>query len=283
VIIFNGQPGQTSSTVLNHRILQIGLAALLVVIVCVPVHGESFDAFLEPYQTVEISAPFRDRLDAVHVKDGQSVAAGELLAQLSSKVLFAQHALAREAAASQGAIESARAMVAMRSNRLTALKELEKSGNVRPLEMISAETELRIARAQLQSALEGQQLKELEVAVIEAQIEEKKLRSPIAGVVVKVNRNPAELVGGIDQQALLTVVQLDPLKAVFHLPEHHAGGLSPGTAVILDSGRLSISAELEYISPVINAQSGTVEVRVRISNQEQKLISGSRCSLNIDK
>jgi RND family efflux transporter MFP subunit len=264
------------------RIFRPGLAVLLLLLTWSPVQGESFDAFLEPYRTVEVSAPFRDRLDALHVSDGQSVAAGELLAELSSKVLLAQLALAREAAAFTGAIDSARALETMRRNRLATLEELAKTGNVRPQEMITAETEWRMARAQLQSALEGQQLKKLEVAVIEAQLEEKKLRSPIAGVVVKVSRQPAELVGGTDQQPLLTIVQLDPLQAVFHLPHTLTGQLHPGSAVVLDQQGQPIAAELEYISPVINAQSGTVEVRVRIPNQQEKLTSGSRCSLTID-
>ena len=255
--------------------------ALIVLAWSSMVLAETSDAFLEPYKLVEISSAFRDRLDAVHVKDGESVKAGQLLAELSSRVLLAQRAQAKEASTFHGAIDSAQAQIKMRSNRLTMLQGLEQSGNARPQEMITAQTELAVARSQLQAAMEEQQLKKLELAVIEAQLEEKKLRSPFDGVVVKVNRQATELVGGTDQQPFMTIAQLDPLKAVFHLPQALAQKLSKNKTVALEGGGTSLTGEIEYISPVISAQSGTVEVRVRVPNPQQKLTSGSRCSLAV--
>lgn len=248
---------------------------------CPYARAETVDAFLEPYRTVEISSPFRDRLDAVHVKDGETVKAGQLLAELGTRVLLAQRAQANEASTFHGAIDSAQALIKMRANRLAMLQDLDKSGNARPQEMITAQTELSMARSQLQTAIEEQQLKKLELAVIEAQLEEKKLRSPFDGVVVKVNRQVSELVGGADQQPLMTLVQLDPLKAVFHLPQAVAYPMAKSKTVTLEEGDTPIAGEVEYISPVINAQSGTVEVRIRIPNPQHKLISGGRCSLAV--
>lgn len=255
--------------------------AMLIFLLCPPAFGETYDTFLEPYRTAEISSPFRDRLDEVYVKEGQKVAAGDPLADLGTRVLLAQRALAKEAAGFRGSIDSARALVKMRTNRLSVLQELEKSGNTKPQEMLAAQTELDVAQAQLQAATEAQLLKKFELTVIEAQLEEKKLRSPFGGVVVKVNRQKAELVGGTDQQPLMTIAQLDPLKALFHLPQPLTTAMVVGKTLTLEGGGAPITGEVEYISPVINAQSGTVEVRVRVPNSQQQLISGSRCSLNI--
>lgn len=249
---------------------------------CPSAWGEAFDTFLEPYRTADISSAFRDRLDEVHVQDGQKVTPGALLADLGTRVLLAQRALAKEAAAFHGGVDSARALIRMRTNRLAMLQDLEKSGNAKPQEMMTAQTELEIARAQLQTASEEQELKKRELMVIEAQLEEKKLRSPIAGVVVKVNRRQAELVGGSDPTPLMTIVQLDPLKAVFHLPQARTAALAVGKTLTLEGGGARIAGEVEYISPVINAQSGTIEIRVRVPNPEFKLTSGNRCSLTIN-
>lgn len=259
--------------------LPLAVAFFSVILTYSSAAGETFDTFLEPYRTAEISSPFRDRLDEVHVKDGQKLAAGDPLADLGTRVLLAQRTLAREAAASHGSVDSARALVKLRTNRLAMLQNLEKSGNAKPQEMLAAQTELDVARAQLQAASEEQQLKKLELTVIEAQLEEKKLRSPFAGVVVKVNRQKAELIGGTDQQPLMTIVQLDPLKAVFHLPQTLTATMAAEKPLTLEVGGASVTGEVEYIAPVINAQSGTVEIRVRIPNPQQRLISGSRCSL----
>jgi RND family efflux transporter MFP subunit len=244
-----------------------------------PVAAQSYDTFLEPNQTINISSPFRDRIALVHVEEGDRVKAGQLLAELDTRMLKARLASAEEAVAAHGRIDSARALATMQTNRQKMLLDLEKSGNARPQEMITAETDLTMAKSQLQNALDEQLLKKSEVKIIEAQIEEKKLRSPVDGVVVKIFKKQFELIGENDQQPLLTVVQLDPLQALFHLPPGEAAQLKAGQAVSLTAGETKAAGVVHYVAPVINAQSGTVEVRVHVPNPDSKLVSGSRCNL----
>lgn len=255
------------------------LAGVLLLTVASAASAAEFEGFLEPNQVVDISAPFRDRIEALHVDDGAPVRTGQLLAELDSRVLKANLAAAREAAAFHGEIDAARALVTMRRNRLELLQELEKSGNARPREMISARTDLAMARARLQSALEAQRLKKLDVRVIEAKIEEKKLRSPLDGVVERVYKQQFELVGGADTEPLLTLVQLDPLLGRFHLPPAAARELKTGQKVQVRIGDTSATGTIDFISPVIDARSGTVSVHVRIPDPEHGLASGSRCHL----
>ena len=243
--------------------------------------GTDFEGFLEPNQVVDISTPFRDRIQALHVHDGDRVKAGQLLAELDSRVLEANLAVARQAAASHGQVDAARALVAMRKNRLQLLQELEKSGNARPRELATARTDLAMARARLQGAIEEQRLKKLDVRVIQARIEEKKLRSPLDGVVEKVYKQQFELIGGGDAEPLLTLVQLDPLLGRFHLPLTAAQGLRPGQEVQVRIGDARAEGTIDFVSPVIDARSGTVTVRVRVPNPDLALTSGSRCHLTL--
>lgn len=252
---------------------------LLVILWTVPALAQSYDAFLEPNQIVDISSPFRDRIALIHVQEGDTVIAGQLLAELDSTVLKAKRASASGAASFHGRIDSAKALVAMQENRYAMLQDLEKSGNARPQEMIKAKTDLVMAQAQLQSARDDQKLKELERDIILAQIEERKLRSPVDGVVVKIHKQQAELIGGNDGQGFMTIVQLDPLQALFHVSPEVAETLRTGKAIPLDIGGTSFNGEIDFISPIINAQSGTVEVRIRIANSKDRLTSGTRCTL----
>ena len=158
------------------------------------------------------------------------------------------------------------------------LQELEKSGNARPQELMKAHTDLVMARAQLQSALDDRTLKKLESGIIRAQIEERKLHSPVDGVVVKISKQQAELIGGSDGEAFMTVVQLDPLLAIFHVPRMKGGNDLKKKPFPQCGG--PVTGEIDFISPVINAQSGTVEVRVTIANPDNNLISGSRCTFS---
>lgn len=241
--------------------------------------AQSYDAFLEPNRIVDISSPIRGRISRIHVREGDRVVAGQLLAELDTQVLQAQLASAEEAASFHGRIDSARAMVTMRKNRYAMLQELEKTGNARPQEMIRARTDLTVAKAELLSAKDDQKLKKLEADIIRARIEEKKLRSPVDGIVVKIYKEQAEHIGGVDQEGFITVVQPNPLKTLFHLPPRIATNMHVGDDVVVEINSILITALVDFISPVINAQSGTVEVRIVIDNSENHLLSGRRCIL----
>ncbi len=242
-------------------------------------HAATFETFLEPAQVVDISTPYRDRITAVHVRENDQVHRDTLLAELGTGVLKARLAQAEKAAKFHGEIDGARALVTLRKKRLQMLTDLKKSGNARPQEISNARTELLMARADLQSALDRQQLKKSEAAVIEAQIQEKKLISPIDGIVVIVYKQEAELIGGSDQQPLLTLAQLDPLHAVFHLPPEAAHSLKNKKQVPLMVAGQQVTGEIDFISPIIDAQSGTVTVRIILANTDHALDSGSRCTL----
>lgn len=264
---------------LIYRINCFLLSQFLILLSAAYCWSETYDTFLEPNQIVDISSPFRGRISSIHVRNGDQITAGQLLAELDTHVLEANLASAEVAASFRGRIDAARALATMRKNRYAMLQELEKSGNARPEEMKRAETDLAMAEAQLQSALDDKKLKKLEADIIRAQIDEKKLRSPIDGIVVKIHKQQAELIGGNDQQAFMTIVQLDPLKAVFHLPQDVMGEMQAGEQIDIDAGNQTVTGEIDFISPVINAQSGTIEVSIIIPNSDKSLTSGSRCTL----
>ncbi|HHL34879.1 MAG TPA: efflux RND transporter periplasmic adaptor subunit [Desulfobulbaceae bacterium] len=260
-----------------------GLFLLFAVVVFLsaagPICAATFETFLEPAQVVDISTPYRDRIDSIHVRENDHVHKGTLLAELGTGILKARLAEARQAAREHGDIDAARALVAMRKNRVRMLAELKKTGNARPQELSTAQTELAMARARLQGALEKQQLKESEAEVIKAQIQEKQLTSPIDGIVVTLYKQEAELIGGSDLQPLLTIAQLDPLHAVFHLPPATAHTLNNRKQVPLLVAGQQTTGTIDFISPIIDAQSGTVTVRIILKNATHTLDSGSRCTL----
>ncbi len=240
-----------------------------------------FETFLEPSLVIDLSMPYRDKLDTILVKNGDSVHTGQVLAEIGAGVLKAQLERARKSAALHSDIDAAEALVTMRSNRLAMLKKLEQSGNTRPQEIIAAKTDLAMAQAQLLGAGETQELRALDIKVIEAQLKEKILTSPIDGIVRKVYKQEGELIGGLENEPLMTLIRLDPLLAVFYLPPKAGMSLKKGEKVDLLSGDQRIQAEVSHVSPVIDPQSGTVEIRLEIANPENHLIAGNRCRLSL--
>jgi len=246
------------------------------------VTAQKLETFLEPAHMVDISAPFRDRIERVLVHENDHVSKGALLAELDCRVLKSRLQVARQTASFHGEIDAANALVQLRRNRVHLLEKLEKSGNVRPQELATARAELEMAFAKLQSAKEHQKLKRLEIAVIEAQISEKQLVSPIDGVIIQINKEEAELLGGSDPEPLMTIAQLDPLHAVFHISPELVSILQKRKSIPVQVGNKNVNTTLDFISPIIDARSGTVTVRLIVPNPNHTLKSGSRCVLALE-
>ena len=237
---------------------------------------EVFETFLEPNRIVDLMSPERERLVELRVAEGDTVEKDQLLVVFDTRVLQARLELLKTATAFKGAIDSAKALVALRGSKLEALENLSRSGNARPLELDIARTNVAIAEAQFQEAVEEQRFKQMEQQVVLAQIEEKKLFCPIDGVVAKIDKFEGDLVGGVGSGPIMALVQLDPLTAEFHLPPGAAAGLEKGNRATLEQAGMPVEAEIVFVAPVIEAQSGTILVRMQIPNPGGALLSGSR-------
>jgi len=247
--------------------------------------GQSYEGFLEPNHRVNLTSPFRGILGKLYVHEGDRVKPGILVAEIDSRVLQAELKTAKKVMTFHGKIDSARALLDLRQKRLQSLEALMKSGNARNREVERARTDVAMARSGLQVALEENQVNHLEYEKILARIEERKIRSPIDGLVVRIYRQRAELIGGLQKDPLMTIVQLDPLKAVFHLPPAEATIFNAGKHVLLKlpDHQARLAGVVEFVSPVIEPDSGTVRVNVRVPNQDGRIQAGARCVLETEE
>ena len=82
---------------------------------------------------------------------------------------------------------------------------------------------------------------------------------------------------------MLRVVQLDSLKSVFSVPLKASRGVRTGQEVDLFVGYENVRCVgiVEYVSPAADPQSGSVQVKVRIPNAENKIQCGATCRWNL--
>jgi RND family efflux transporter MFP subunit len=237
------------------------------------------EAFTEPYRTVRVAAADAGIVTEVVAREGARVAAGEPLVRLDIDLHEALLDIARAGMEESGRIDAAQAEVSLRWQRVETLRELRAAGHARQEELDRAIADLQIAEGQLKAAQEARRLKVLEHQKILVQIERRTIRSPIAGVVTEVFKEPGEFTAANDP-TLLTVVQLDPLVATFTAPQDVASLLQLGMQVDVEFATSAVvKAQVDFISPVIDAKSGTVEVKVRIPNPDGRLYGGMRCRL----
>lgn len=240
------------------------------------------DGFAEPYRTIDLAAPEMGVVTAVHVREGDFVEAGQIVATLDQDLYRAQLAIAEKTVEFQGALNSATAELALRRQRLEKLERLSQQGFARPEEIERARADVEIGEANLLAVMEERQLKMLEVERIKVQVERRNIRTRSTGVVTKVHRDVGEFVPPNDP-VVVTIVQLHPLALSLSLPRAQAMQLrlNQVVTVVFEATQTPTAAIVEYLSPTTDAESGTVAVRLKIDNSEGRFRSGDRCVLDM--
>ncbi len=244
--------------------------------------AESFEAFTEPVQTIELSASESGRIAKVLVKRGDRVRADSIVVELDTMVLEASRLIAAAEAESTTEIESLAIERDIKQDRHDHIVELLGRGAVSPEEAKRAAADAKIASLNYNAAIEKQKLAELKVVQIDGQLEQRLVRGQVDGLVIDVLREPGEYVSTSDPH-LATVVVLDRLRCTFFVSTEIADLYRAGEAVEVvmertdGPGESRLRATIEYVAAVTQADSGRVRMDVLIENPEHRLRSGLRC------
>ncbi|MEZ6057246.1 MAG: efflux RND transporter periplasmic adaptor subunit [Planctomycetaceae bacterium] len=247
------------------------------------VHGGEVEGFTEPYRDIDVPAMESGVIERLTVHEGDHVTVGQELGALDLDVLKATLEIADVSRKAMGKLVSAQAESRMHAERLEKLKVLLERNHATQEEIDRTAIDKEVAEARVQIAQEELKIRELEHKRIEVQIEQRIFRSPIDGVVTRLQKDAGEFVSPNDP-VILNVVQLDPLMAVFAVPSGAAEKLKSNASVAVTVGAsgAKLSGVVELVSPIIDAQSGTVMVKVRVPNSKGDFRSGERCLLTIE-
>jgi len=232
-------------------VLLLGLTGLLM---CPPSASaeEQVLGYTEPYRIARMSFAEPGVLVERPVKVGDVVKEEQILARVDFQVLEEEMKIAEE-------------QLRIREMRFSIISDLHRDGHAPLEEFEKAKADLNIQRHQIDR--------------IKAQIENRTLRSPFDGTISEAKKEVSEGVEGSNTH-VLTVVQTDKLQVNLHLDPEVATQFKPDDRVdlILGDGE-KVSGVVEFISPVIDAASNTMHLKVVLDNPEQKLRSGVRSLL----
>ena len=214
---------------------------------------------------VDIAAKSGGRLAEVHVREGDDVEAGQVLAQMDISELNAE--LRQAEAGVRQARERrnvAAAVIAQRESEvLLAQKNLARAGelyenrNVSLEELQSSETAVQTAQAAL--AASRAELAHADAAIeaalarsetVRTRIEDSVLKAPVPGRVLYRLAQPGEVLGGGGK--VLTVLDLSEVYMTIFLPTVQAGRLQMGddARIVLDAyPEYTIPANVTFVSP----------------------------------
>lgn len=158
-------------------------------------------------------------------------------------------------------------------------KELDKIDKVYNQKLVSDDTYDKLT-AQFESAKATLELAELDLA-------ETIIRAPIAGYIAERNAKVGNLTESFQRERMFQIVQQKQLYGILHLPEKELARVhknQQATLSVTALGDQNIEAYVERISPVIDAETGTFKVTLRVPNEDNHLKSGmfSKVKLNYD-
>jgi multidrug efflux system membrane fusion protein len=238
-------------------------------------------ANVEAPETVAINARISSQITAIHVKDGQLVRAGDLLFSLDNRALRAE--LSRD-----------EAILAKDSALLSdAEVELERAKTLRDDKTGTEQA--------YDTALSAQRSADATVKADQATVDSDKVAlsltsivAPISGRLGVVQVAVGDLVGSASglPTPLVTITAIDPIEVAFHLPEEHlqafkarldAGAPPHVKARVSGTGEVIGDGVLDFIDSAVDTASGTVMMRARFENGEQKLWPGQYVDIDVEE
>jgi membrane fusion protein (multidrug efflux system) len=236
----------------QREIVQPTMASLPVTI--------SFSGPLVAPQTAAARA--RGTLQALYVAEGSRVKAGQVIGTLDldelSGRLNERNAM----------LESARTVLAQAERTHASNQKLSDQQFISPIALENSRAALETARAQVNAA-------KAQVDSLQATWRDSALRAPISGVVSKRHAVPGEKLG-LEQQAVVTIVDLSRLELAGSVGTHEVSLLEPGMPVQVQVEGVAkpVTARLARIAPAAEAGTRSIGVTVELANPDELYRAG---------
>jgi membrane fusion protein (multidrug efflux system) len=117
--------------------------------------------------------------------------------------------------------------------------------------------------------------------VIKAQISRTEIRAPFSGTIGLRNVSPGGYLS--PQTSIAQLVNIDPAKVTFSVPERYLSIIGPGSKIRFntESSRETFTATVYAIDPSIDINSRTITVRAKAPNPKGLLTAGSFAKINL--
>jgi HlyD family secretion protein len=267
-------------------------------------------------QRIEVAAQITGRVKTVNVQAGEALAVGQTLLQLDDAELSASVAQARatltqsEARLQQvGELDLPVAEQTLRQTEANArqarkqysrIKELVGKGFYSPAQLDDAQRSLDVAESQWRAAqlqvgsnqpggsdvrvargnLEAARAA---LAVAEARLAYTVLSAPVTGTVLTRSVEPGDTVQ--PGRVLLTLAPAGDTELTAQIDEKNLGLLVPGQKAMVSADAYPgerFAAEINYIAPSVDAQRGSVEIRLTVPQPPAYLKHEMTVSIDIE-
>ena len=235
-------------------------------------------AIMEPAQQVDISAPIDGVLMTLAVEEGQSVTGGSVLASLDNREAKAAVKLARIQYDNLTEIDRARKLLEqaqIQCNRMSAVENA-----ISKLEMDQCRLELARAKSDLEIAIARRKQARGQWELAIARLKTHDLIAPFDGRVMKITGRVGQSLNRTD--ALLTIANLDRLRADLNVPVRLFKQIQPGDHCLLKAGapvNQVLKGRIVSVEPRIDSGTQTFRCVIEFNNRESRFPAGFAVSL----
>ncbi len=238
-----------------------------------------FDGFLQPYRQVDLASDETGIIQEILVMQGQHVETGEPIAKLTSDLEQVQYELATHLAQSRGNYMGAEKSFQKRQTVFDQVKQMRDTNHANETELMRAELELELSAARLVAARDELIAQDFDMRRAKLQLDRRTITAPISGFVSLIHCREGEYVSPV-RSDIVTIVNVDRLYGVFNIPSNQAEQFEVGkTFHVRCSNGSTVDAIVEYVGVAIDAESGTVEIRLVIENEGYRMKAGDSCVL----
>jgi RND family efflux transporter MFP subunit len=235
---------------------------------------------VEANSVIKLAAATQGTISRVTMERGQVVKVGEVVAQLESEVEQAMLEGAELRANSDTLVRSRKTEMELAASKLARIRELSKRNVSSQQQLEQSSAEAQVAAMAFEQAKFERDLAVVEAKRMRATIERRLVRSPVNGVVTKVEQRVGEFAD--PARPLAEIAEVHVLRVEAYLPVEAYPHLKPGMRAavrIADPVGVLRMAEVLTKDPQIDAASSLFQVTLRLPNEAGDVPAGVRCSL----
>lgn len=230
-----------------------------------------------PLATVTVKSRIDGQLESVGYSEGQDVKAGQVLAQLDSRSVRAQ--------LGQAEAQKARDEAQLANARV----DLERYAGLIKEDATTQQT-LDTQRALVRQLEAAVKTDAAAVDYARVQLDYTTIKAPLSGRVGARLIDPGNIVHAADAGGLVVINQIDPITAVFTLPDSAVASINraldghrklPVLAYARDGNTLLARGELVLINNQVDTTSGTVQLKARFANSGHALWPGQYVNVRL--
>ncbi len=230
---------------------------------------------VEPINSVSVTSMIDGQLLSVEVKDGDFVAANQLLFRIDARP-------------AQAALRQAEATLAKDQAALDqAQSEVKRNAPVAAKGYISAD-QMEQLRTNLEAASASIKVDQANIAAAKVTLGYTDIRAPLAGRIGRILIQPGNLVKANDTNALVVINQIEPIYVNFALPGSLLGrtlvaqkGAPLHVAATIDGVAVPLDGTVAFVDNAVDTTTGTIRLRAQFANPEHVLWPGQLVTISL--